>query len=176
MPVSSRWFTKLSIVFPKESYENICKMHLNHLHYTFCQVMPETYNFSAPFSTQYVKLDLRMLRDAARRQDCAEFGCKIFFSFVFFKINYLSWCWVDNESSCVADTTWTVNSVSSLSTVLQMSNAIDWSPCETLGRSADREMARLVWNPKVHYRVKLFASTSSPQPVKPSPHPYILFL
>lgn len=107
VPVSGRWFTKLSLVFPKESYENTCKMHLNHLHCIWCEIMPETYTFSVPFSTQYVKLDLRMLRDAGRKQRCAEFSCKTFLSFIF-RINYWSWCWVDNESSCVADTAWPV--------------------------------------------------------------------
>jgi len=176
VPVSGRWFTKLSVVFPKESYENACKMHLNHLHCICFQIMPQKCTVSMPFSTQYIKFDLRILRGAVRKQRCAEFSYKNFLSFVFFGINYWSWCWVDNKNSCVADTTLPVNSVSSLPTVLQTSNAMDWSPCETLGRSADREMARLLWNLKVHYRVKLFASTYSPQPVKPSPRPHILFL
>jgi len=94
-----------------------------------------------------------MLRDTARKQRCAEFSCKKFLSSVSCRINYWSWCLVDNESSCVADTMLPVNSVLSLPTVLQMSNAMDWSPCATLGRSADRETAHLLWNLKVHYRV-----------------------
>jgi hypothetical protein len=98
---------------------------------------------------------------------CAEFSCKNVLSFVFFRINYWSWCWVDKKSTCVTDTTWPVNNVSSLPTVLQTPNAMDWSPCEALGLSADREMARLLWNLKVHCCVKLFASTSCPQPGSP---------
>jgi len=86
--------------------------------------MPEKYTFSVPFSTRYVKLDLRMLREAVRKQSFAEFSCNNFLLFVLFRIKYVSRCWVDNESSCVVDTVWPVNIVSSLPTVLQMSNAM----------------------------------------------------